>query len=269
MAELNWDQIYRPAAGAKQSARHKSLAELAIVILVGLAGVGKTTTLELLAKSGVNFTLLPNRRKITDEIIITAMQQAAGETVQPVTDRLTRFEYTARYRAKYAGGMAHALSQLAVDPSQLTFPVIFDGLRGLDEVRQATRYFPHCRFIGLDAPDTVRLSRLLHRGDIFDTTAGLPAARNDLLATLLNVPHISTVFNQEQLVQITRSAHQSQLLPEEIIQKTSIIVKERHNYDSTAAWTFLADKLPAERVLLLDTHTHPPAAVAEQIAEWL
>ncbi|RMF03198.1 MAG: hypothetical protein D6768_06510, partial [Chloroflexi bacterium] len=149
------------------------LATLPLVILVGLTGVGKSTVVAGLQRR-VPFTLLPNRRALTDDTIIAAMQTEAGRPVQLETDRLKRFEYTARYRQKYPGGMAHALSRLALRQDAARQPVLFDGLRGRDEVWHAVELFPAARFVVLDAPDRVRLSRLLTRNDAFDRVEGQP-----------------------------------------------------------------------------------------------
>mgnify|MGYP005860278063 FL=1 len=246
------------------------MTELPLVILVGLTGVGKSTTLVQLANMRVNFSLLPNRRAMTDEIIIAAIQREAGELARPVTDRLARFDYTARYRAKYPGGLAYALSQLAVDPTDIASPLIFDGLRGLEEVQQASIYFPRGRFILLDAPDTVRLSRLLQRGEAFDAVEiALTSNNNNLIAALQNIPGIDPTFKPEQLGQIAHLTHATQLDPAEVIKKVSIIVEERRNYDSQAARAYLLDSLPSNRVLVVDTEAHRPEVVAEQIAAWL
>ena len=193
-----------------------------------------------------------------------------GQTPHPVTDRITRFEYTARYRARYPGGMAYALSRLAVDPTALTWPLIFDGLRGLDEVQQATVYFSQARFILLDASDIVRLSRLLKRGERFDTSPAQGSGNgNDLMSRLAAIPNAETVFNPEALSQIARIAQTDLRSNDEIIQKASIIVKERHNYDSRAACAYLIDNLSPERLLVIDTAAQSAHNVVEQIVEWL
>ena len=146
---------------------HTALTDLPMIIIVGLTGVGKSTTLDLLAQA-IQFTLLPNRRQITDDLMISYLQQTEGQPVQPVTDRLLRFEYTARYRQKFPGGMAHALTQLTLNPQNLSQPLLFDGLRGINEIAYAAKHLPFSRFIMLDAPDLVRLQRLLNRADAFD-----------------------------------------------------------------------------------------------------
>lgn len=249
------------------------LVELPLVIMVGLTGVGKSTVLNLLPENGVKFTLLPNRRDVTDQIIITSLQMEVGEPVVPVTDRLERFEYTARYRDKFPGGMAHALSRLIINPAATQPLLIFDGLRGLPEIQHAVTYFPLARFVVLDAPDIVRLTRLLKRGDVFDMTAskiqaGLLAGQ-DLMAALHDVPHVDAVFSEENLHQIASGARLAHIPVDEVIQKISIIVKERRNYDSSTARVHLTRTLPPQRVLVIDTASHSAEAVAEKIARWL
>lgn len=246
------------------------LTQLPLVILVGLTGVGKSTILELLLHYGLTFTLLPNRREVTDDIIIASVQVEAGETPRPVKDRLERFDYTARYREKYPGGMAHALSRLLIDSAQAESLLIFDGLRGLNEVQHAVVYFPQVRFVVLDAPDTVRLNRLLQRGDLFDTAGGeLSASHQNLVETLQAVPHVAAVFSSEQLIQIARAGEAADIPAEDIVQKLSIIVKERRNYDSGAAREYLINALPPKRVLVVDTSTQPAEVVAQQVAAYL
>ena len=90
----------------------------------------------------LNFTLLPNRREITDEAIIRALQQEDDYPPTQVTDRVKRFEYTARYRARHPGGMAHALSRLFIDSTHAISLLLFDGLRGRNEVQQPPPLFP-------------------------------------------------------------------------------------------------------------------------------
>jgi hypothetical protein len=252
-------------------ANFRPLTEFRLIILVGLTGVGKSTLLDLLPQHGLAFTLLPNRRQITDEIIITSLQVEANQTSQPITDRLERFEYTARYRQKYPGGMAHALSQLMVNPTETEPCLIFDGLRGLNEVENAVRFFTQARFVVLDAPDTVRLGRLLQRGDMFDhvTPTATLSLNQDLLTVLRSIPHSETIFSEEQLQQIAHTAHSAQIPTEEVVAKLSIIIKERRNYDSGAARAYLTQHLPARRCCIIDTAQQPASSVAQQLAKWL
>lgn len=239
------------------------------MILVGLTGVGKSTIIASLQKR-LDFTLLPNRRHITDEIIITSLQEEDGYPPTTVTDRVKRFEYTARYRARHPGGMGHALSRLAVDPAGAGSLLLFDGLRGLNEVQHTATYFPKACFIVLDAPDTVRLARLLKRADTFDSIH-LPASieGQTMLTAIGSIPDIAAVFSAEQLRQISQAAHAAAIPVDEVVKKASIIVEERRNYDSNAAQIYLTGSLPREQVLILDTATQPPEAVTKQVIEWL
>ncbi len=245
------------------------LTRFPLVIVVGLTGVGKSTVIEAL-QNDVDFTLLPNRREITDDVIIAPLQQADGHPPQIVADRIKRFEYTARYRAEYPGGMAHALSRLAINPTQVSPLLIFDGLRGLNEVEHAVAYFPQARFIVLDAPDTVRLSRLLQRADAFDAAKiQLSAANQDLMTRLMSIQDIESVFSREQLQQLAQVAHTVDMSTNEVIKKVSIIAEERRNYDSGAAREYLTGALPARQALVVDTATQSPQAVAERVKAWV
>lgn len=270
MNKLDLNQIKILTRGDTPPPGFEPLANLPLVIMVGLTGAGKTTTLEQLAQTGVEFTLLPNRREITDAIIIPAMQKEEGSPPGPVTDRLKRFEYTARYRARYPGGMAHALARLAVRPVPAPAHLIFDGLRGLNEVQQAVEHFPLARFVILDAADAVRLARLLHRGDRFDA-ATLPgnAVPSGHLQALMAVPEVETVFTPAQLRQIAGLAGSGQFTVAEVVKKVAIIVEERRNYDSTAARRYLAQTLPHSRALVVDTAARPVEDVARTAAQWL
>jgi hypothetical protein len=166
--------------------------------------------------------------------------------------------------------LAHALSRLAVDPTGVGSLLLFDGLRGLNEVQHAVTYFPQTHFVVLDAPDTVRLARLLKRADTFDSIH-LPASTEGqtMLTALISIPDIGTVFSAEQLRKISQAAHAAALPVDEVVKKASIIVEERRNYDSNAARAYLTSILTRKQVLVIDTATQPPEAVTKQVMEWL
>ena len=255
--------------GAQPLPNFESLTAWPLVIMIGLTGVGKSTVVELATKKGLDYTLLPNRRDLADQAI-AYFQKEDGQPTEPVTDRIKRFEYTARYRAKFPGGMAHALSRLAIDPLKSKPILIFDGLRGLDEVQHAVTYFPKARFVVLDAPDMVRLSRLLKRSDIFDTTSSnITSVNQNLIATLMSVPDIEAVFKEEQLRQIARLARAADISMDDVVKKCRIIVEERRNYDSSTARIHLTRALRPEQVLIVDTANQTAAEVAQRMADWL
>jgi hypothetical protein len=242
------------------------LAALPLTILVGVTGVGKTTTLAALRERGVTFSSLPDRRAVADEVAIGTMQALDGGPPRRVTDRVKRLAYTARYRTLFPGGLAHALTRLVIDPDRRPPPLLFDGLRGLEEVRHAATALPRSRFVVLDAPDEVRVSRLLGRADAFDQTA-VPAG-GDALAALRALPGIEAVFRPEQIARLAALAPEGGPAAERVVQQVAIVVAERRNYDPAAARDYLARHLPPARRLLIDTAQLDPAAVAERITAW-
>ncbi len=110
--------------------------------------------------------MLPDRREVTDAVMIWPL---AGRAV---TDREERFALTAQYRAAHPGGMAQALGSLLADTRHWGTAPLFDGLRGLDEVRYAARHFPRVAFRGPGRTRLVRVRRLLGRADTFDQVGG-------------------------------------------------------------------------------------------------
>ena len=115
----------------------RRVSECECLVLVGLTGVGKSTVLGELTGALGDVTVLPDRRTLTDVLMIPTVQRVDGLAVEPVADRAVRFELTRRYRQIHAGGMAHALSTVSVSPETAERFVIFDGLRGANEVRHA------------------------------------------------------------------------------------------------------------------------------------
>ena len=235
-----------------------ALADRPLLVLVGLTGVGKSTALRALSALRPGFHLLPDRRALTDAVMIEPL--AGG----PVRDREARFALTARYREAHPGGMAEALGSLALADGEDGL-LVFDGLRGLDEVRYAATSCPGWRFVALQAPDLVRLRRLLGRADAFDRVEA--AASADLIAELGSIEGLSGVFTPAEIEQIAALPELGHP-PDEVLAKARIVVAERRHYDPQAAAAFLAT-LPAARVLDLDTLRLNPAEVAARIAEWL
>lgn len=239
----------------------KRLAELPLTVLVGVTGVGKSTALSALAgKAG---KVLPDRREVTDAVMIWPL---AGEAV---TDREERFRLTAQYRAAHHGGMAQALGSLWADTDVWDGRLVFDGLRGLDEVRYATDQFPLWRFVALGAPDTVRVRRLLGRGDQFDRVQvdGVQtAAVGDLRRALGELNGVQDVFSESELDELARLSSEGHK-PADILAKAKIVVSERRNYDPQAAEKHL-QTLPPSRALILDTVALSAAEVAAQVEAW-
>ncbi len=226
-------------------ADHQNLIDLEFYILVGVTGVGKTTTLAALKAIGVHFNLLPDRRIVTDAAIFNG---------QTITNRETRFARTAEYRKTHPGGMAQALEQVFV---QLESPILFDGLRGLNEVKHAAKTFLSARFIALDAPDLIRVKRLLTRHDDFDTTSSYGAKLNEITG-------IHEVFSKTEILLL----EQLKVSPEELEAKVRIVITERQNYDPKAANAYL-NALNPKRVLYQDTSLETPEQIAANILNWM
>jgi hypothetical protein len=148
--------------------------------------------------------------------------------------------------------------------------LIFDGLRGLNEVQYATAYFPKARFVVLDAPDIVRLNRLLERGDVFDAKPiHTSLLGKNLIAALMSTPNIEAVFNEEELRQIAKVARAARLSTDTVLKTVAVIVEERRNYDPHAARVHLTHTLSSKQVLVVDTAAQSPEVVAQCMADWL
>jgi len=259
------------AVGTPAPEPWRPLAEVPLLIIVGVTGVGKSTTLQNLAKRGFTYTLLPNRRVLTDQLIISYMQAQAGQPVQPVTDRKLRFDYTRRYREQFAGGMSQALTQLWLDPQALGPNLIFDGLRGADEVGHAVQALPLARFIVLNAPDVVRVQRLLGRNDAFDQIASSAAAAQQSTLTSfadLGLPEASALFKRAEEQRLLGLVQPGEITAEDLRAKLQIVVEERRNYDPAAAITVLQSQAP-DRTLVIDTTQNSPSEVVTQIINFV
>lgn len=274
-----------------------SIVNEPLVVLVGVTGVGKSTTLQALRDLQLPFTLLPDRRDLTDRLIIAFLQQQDGAESHAVTDRAERFRLTRQYRKQFPGGMGHALSQLlvqniATSPQEKQWR-FFDGLRGANEVETALNLLPRARFIVLDAPDVVRVQRLLGRGDRFDqvslqsiaapspakeisTTGAAPPLEmqspTGLTFAAIGVPEADSLFSAEQttwlLSQCAPPHGAGTIEIDELRTRLKIVAEERRNYDPTAAIQVLQQGA-AERTLVIDTTSVDATQAAQQIIQWL
>ncbi|RLT44292.1 MAG: ATPase [Chloroflexi bacterium] len=245
------------------AARWLSVADLPLLILVGVTGVGKSTTLALLEAGDPPVRQLPDRRALADQLI-TKVQLDAGEPIRPISDRAERFDYTRRYRAQNPGGLAQALSQLWVDPALWPQPLCFDGLRGMDEVSYAAAHLPHARFAVLDAPDVVRVERLLGRGDRFDRLSTSPTAATGGTLPGLDVPGVDALFTPEEQARLSALVTSGTVSADDLRAKVAIVVTERQNYDPSAAIAAL-QRLAAGRTVVVDTIRNSPEDAARLI----
>ena len=151
-----------PAISLAPRADSKPLGDCALLMLVGLTGCGKSTTLAQLGAGGI-----PSRRDVADCIAIPYAQSLAGEALLPVSDRARRFEATRRFAQAVPGGMAAAFSWLWLR-SDAQKPLLTEGIRGDAELRFALSRFPRWRVVELALPPLQRLRRLSGRRDEFD-----------------------------------------------------------------------------------------------------
>ena len=250
----------------------RPITEQPIVVVVGVTGVGKSTTLEHLGRRLACF-VLPDRRDLADQVVIPAAQDDLGLTRAPVRDRLERFRLTAHYRELNPGGLAHALSRWRVDPAAPAGHLIFDGLRGTDEIRWAIAHFPRSRFLGLRAPEALRLVRLLGRHQNFDFTevpgAALASNDRDVESLLAAVPGLDSVVPRSELQTLLASSALEGVALDEIARKAAILVEEARNYDPSATLRTLEAELGPWRHLIVNTATMAPEEVADEVARWL
>jgi dephospho-CoA kinase len=237
-----------------------------ILFIIGLTGVGKSTTLKALQSSTMNFELLPNRRELADTVIIPKVQKAESKESKLEKDRLERFRLTARYREMYPGGMVHALQvYLAHHQNSEAQNLIFDNIRGLKECKAAVEMFASSRFIFLDAPAMVRLKRLIGRGDSFDQVAATRLENDSFIEKLLALEGAEKVFDVYEIARLdTTGVDESKILD-----AVEIILTEHKNYNSEDAANYLKNKLDSKRLLYLDTSQLSIDKVTGRIQEWL
>jgi hypothetical protein len=262
--------LLAPGVGVGQPAPStwQSIQQASLLIVVGVTGVGKSTTLGKLAELRLPYSLLPNRRELTDRLIIAAMQADEGLAVRSVTDRRQRFDYTRRYREKYPGGMSHALAQLQIEPSLTAQTQLFDGLRGVDEVAHAVAVLPKAKFVVLHAPDAERVRRLLARNDAFDQTSATPAvvAVSSQDFASLGLLEARDIFTAEDEAALCALVAQGQASADDLRAKVQIVLEERRNYDPLAAIELLTSCAP-KRTLVIDTTKGSPDEVADTLVQ--
>lgn len=266
-----------------------------LLLLVGLTGAGKSTALAALASTVPGLSVLPDRRTLTDEVLLPEAQRLEGTAIIPVRDRVERFKLTARFRQAHPGGMAEVLAQqLAAEPqrdgSDPASWLVFDNLRGADEVSYALQHLPGARYIVLDCDPGLRVARLTGRADAFDTVSDVhgdvsdntehgasvqpvgaatrerpaeePALRY-IASRLAAVPGLARLTDVDALARDLRD-----LDPEALMRAAMVVAEESLHYDPAASWNVLAS-LPQHERLRLDTGVLDPAGVLAAVTAWL
>lgn len=239
-----------------------------VLVLVGLTGAGKTTTVEHLAALVSPAAILPDRRALTDRVILPAM---TGGTAA-VTDRLERFRLTAAFKERHPGGMGEVLSWLRLPHDLPAGPILFDGLRGEAEVTAAAA-LPDGRFLVLDCPPAHRLWRLCGRNDPFDqasatTAVDASAHGTDAIRAALRGEGFDALVGEADFARLVRTLVDRAIEPDAVARSAAIIVEESHHYDPDRARAALRRLVP-DRTLVLDTAKLDPETVARTAVEWL
>ena len=276
--------VGRPPAG------WVAIVDMPVLILVGVTGVGKSTAVDALRTRWGEISLLPNRRKIADLLVIPTVQGWDGDPPTTVTDRRRRFDYTGRYRQRHPGGLAHAFSRLVLQRRPAVpgrgAVTIFDGLRGADEVSFAAQSLPLARFAVLNAPDVVRVERLLQRQDAFDQVSEnsggqRPVPSDDTPDATRHCSSASDggfrweevaegqdLFTGEEQDHLAALVSRGEVDGAELAAKIAIVAAERRNYDPHAAVEILR-AAALDRTVVVDTTTHSPTEVAAKLERLL
>jgi len=218
-----------------------SLKTQPLLILVGLTGVGKSTLVEALG-----LPRLPDRRELVDLYVLPRYG------AKPPIPREERFRLTRRFREEFPGGVAEVLARGYVPPAPL---LLFDGLRGEEEVAYALKHLPKALFVVLHAREITRLKRLLARQDAFDRVALSPLEVEKLKELAQGV------LAPEELEEALALAP-----AEEVLAKLKIVAEEKRNYDPEGPLRLLRDH---PRALVLDTEALDPLAEAQAVRAFL
>lgn len=256
------------AAGPSPPPGWQPLSTLRLVIIVGVTGTGKTTATKNLAKNGLNFQLLPDRRFLTDKLIIAPLQREDGQEVKTLP-RIQRVPYIRRYKQRHPAGLAYAISKLFIDPAACGGFWIFNGLRGPAEVRYAIDAIPRAEFLILDASEIVRAQRLIKRKDPYDrmikgekesSTGDGDMNRFEALG----VPKAAAIFSPQEQAQLLEMAKSEHFAAADVRNILELLCLERRLYDKDATIATL-NSLAPERTCLIDTTDLSAGEVAQKM----
>jgi hypothetical protein len=232
----------------------RSLLTCPLLVIVGLTGVGKSSALQQLTAGPAPMTMLPDRRQLTEQLIVAPLQQGANQE-QHAVGRLDRFPYVLRFLEQHPGGMAEIVQRMSVATGLDASFLIFDGLRGPHEVGHAITHFPLARFAEFTAPAMVRVERLLARNDPHDQLTDARYAGfkgGDLTFAALGVPDAAALFTPSEETSLCAQAAANPGHARALQRILEIMVAEHALYAPEATHTLLASLEP-RRVACIDT----------------
>lgn len=259
---VTWDD----AGGGRETV--VPLRDRDLLVLVGFTGAGKSTTLAALEQRRVLSAILPDRRVLTDKVILPAM---TGDPGRKVTDRLERFSLTAAFRDQHPGGMGDVLARLTVPRSVPEGLIVFDGLRGDAEITAACK-MPRAKFLYLETSPDIRLTRLCLRDDPFDRTS-VVAGSNDEPRIENAIQHMLEVLAQfgiDQMMDAPASRRLAAFLanknvaPDMVAQAAAILSDEATHYSAPETLDAL-HRLAPDRTLVLDSGTLSPDQLVDAV----
>ena len=256
------------AAGSSPPPGWQPISSLRLIIIVGVTGTGKTTATKNLTKNGFDFQLLPDRRFLTDKLIIAPLQREDCQEVKTLP-RMQRVPYIRRYKQRHPAGLAYAVSKLFVDPTTCKDFWVFNGLRGEEEVKYAIEAIPKAQFIVLDAIDIVRAQRLIRRHDPYDQMQEKEHKANiekvDSFEAI-GVPEAAEMFSTEEEQQLLKMAKNGHVKVTEVRDILKLLSVERSLYKKEATISTLLSLAP-DRTLLIDTTSQKPETVTKKIID--
>lgn len=247
---------------------HVPLRDRDLLILVGFTGAGKSTTLTALEGRRVLSGILPDRRELTDKVILPAM---TGDPTRKVTDRLERFALTAAFRDRHPGGMGEVLEHVGVPRTIPDGLIVFDGLRGRAEITAGCR-MPKAKFLYLETSPDIRLTRLCLRDDPFDRASvedGPHPSRpdhseRDRILDILDQFGIPQMIDAATRQSLTTRLVESGVGPEMVAQAAAILSDEATHYSASETLDAL-DRLAPGRTVILDSGLLSPEDVADRV----
>jgi len=226
-------------------------------------GTGKTTAVKKMQSNG-SVQVLPDRRWLTEQLIVAPMQREDScQEVQSLS-RTQRIPYIRRYKEHFPAGMAHAIAQLYLDPAEYGHFILFDGLRGKKEVEYALDALPKAEFIFFDATELIRVQRLLDRSDPYDQVSKKKRPSGSISLSGIDVSELTEIFSMEDAQTLLGFVSRKKINPDELRNILKLILLERSLYDKEATKLALTSLAP-ERTLVIDTDSHTAEEVSRKI----